>query len=1005
MKKNNVSMAFALILVILFSGIVFAQGAQVPPNQQNTFNVLNTVLQQSQQPAPSQPAQPGGAQPPGAGGSGAAGTITGAGSGAAGTITGAGSAAAGTALGGAAAVSSGTALLPEPQNVKAVWLNSGQQVMVSWDAVSGADKYEVFFKTDSSAAAVSASSGQIIHLNFLHLNGGKDYWYSVTAFDSSTGRGSSSAYVMVGAGSTSTSPTTPTLPPETPFKDLWIGKLLDEEAKEYSCNMFNPDDPLNGKAYGVCFPGTAKTGKIKFPIENASVDSGASNVFVGIYKGFSGRELPLDAKQNEAYITKKLQNGESIEWSRVGANGFDFFFEKGQESFEFSVEGWDEETPFRVYVCQNKEAGGNLCDYFINEKSELEYRVTYVEPNLEAASLTVTKDRGTALDEGALDTGPVLPEPIGPTPTAPVLTPCTECNSIQSCLACLDEGFVRNLFQKRLELVSGYKNLSTGEIVRVKEPEELDALSANAPVQLSAALSSSGVLLEWEGGTGKRFEVLVHSDSSEGPGTPNEVNVLSLPSTFRLYRVPEGQTSFSQAGEKSNYEYSIRAIGEDGTESVFFGHWVKAGEKWRKIGDASDESVKGIELPSPGAEPIIPPSGEALDEREYVVLSFLLADGDTAQIPGTEFDLKVDIKSEWTRLWDDWVNVEVLSRGTGTIVCGVNHLHRVRGDFGRMNEKFIECPDKFGMILEYVSFEDNETKVRLNAMYNKEKAVHSEQIAAASTVRGYEFPAKIGAYVFPGTNYKVHVIDSLHNSIDVEFLENDVSFCGAKGINDNSILLGQRTNVKKKTNCRTLGTVYYIYLGSTTFWVFFDSKGFFSSTINVVSVNLLYEGNVGIARVEIREGTAGEKKVSFGIKDALIGLMLRRSAETAAEVAENVTGESLTGKEVVYSMDEWDAFIAEGGSAGAALTIAAIGAIRGENPRRDVAVTGAIEQNGEIRAVDGIPEKLEAWALEGGKVFLVPASQKTPELVEKGRIFGMEVKGVSTIEEAVEEFF
>ena len=154
------------------------------------------------------------------------------------------------------------------------------------------------------------------------------------------------------------------------------------------------------------------------------------------------------------------------------------------------------------------------------------------------------------------------------------------------------------------------------------------------------------------------------------------------------------------------------------------------------------------------------------------------------------------------------------------------------------------------------------------------------------------------------------------------------------------------------------------------------------------------------------------------------------SAETAVNVAQHYTKKDLSDKDVIISFDIGGKLLG-GPSAGAAITVATIAAIEEKQVKESVAVTGTIESSGEVGVVGGIIEKAQAAADNGVELFLVPEDMLYltyyEKQVEKQRIgpgfiiqrvsyvpkkldlndytmseFGMETKGVSTIDDVVE---
>jgi uncharacterized protein len=98
------------------------------------------------------------------------------------------------------------------------------------------------------------------------------------------------------------------------------------------------------------------------------------------------------------------------------------------------------------------------------------------------------------------------------------------------------------------------------------------------------------------------------------------------------------------------------------------------------------------------------------------------------------------------------------------------------------------------------------------------------------------------------------------------------------------------------------------------------------------------------------------------------------SIQIAKAVAENVTKINGSNYDLIYSIES-NASIIGGPSAGAALTIATIAALKNERLRTDVMITGTINEDGTIGEVGGILEKAKAAKDVGAKLFLVPDGQ------------------------------
>ncbi len=179
------------------------------------------------------------------------------------------------------------------------------------------------------------------------------------------------------------------------------------------------------------------------------------------------------------------------------------------------------------------------------------------------------------------------------------------------------------------------------------------------------------------------------------------------------------------------------------------------------------------------------------------------------------------------------------------------------------------------------------------------------------------------------------------------------------------------------------------------------------------------KGSLGNLTVEVEPG---EGYVYFSA-DPLTQIDTQGAARTAALVASYTLGEDPLSYDFYYRLES-NSMIIGGPSAGAAMTAATIAAMLGKEMKQDVLITGMINPDGTIGPVGGIPEKLEAAARGGAKIFLVPAGQRVIEravpkevkigplimtriekekvdLAELGKKLGVKVIEVSTIAEAV----
>ncbi len=143
---------------------------------------------------------------------------------------------------------------------------------------------------------------------------------------------------------------------------------------------------------------------------------------------------------------------------------------------------------------------------------------------------------------------------------------------------------------------------------------------------------------------------------------------------------------------------------------------------------------------------------------------------------------------------------------------------------------------------------------------------------------------------------------------------------------------------------------------------------------------------------------SGKGNLFLNVANVLVDETLQSSAQTAILVARSVSGKSLSDKDVLINIEatvQEQKVSISGGSAGAAMTLAAIAAMQNKTIRNDVFITGTIREDHTIGRIGAPMAKALAAKENGAVMFLVPAGQ----LSEVGDA-GIEVREVATIEEA-----
>jgi uncharacterized protein len=186
------------------------------------------------------------------------------------------------------------------------------------------------------------------------------------------------------------------------------------------------------------------------------------------------------------------------------------------------------------------------------------------------------------------------------------------------------------------------------------------------------------------------------------------------------------------------------------------------------------------------------------------------------------------------------------------------------------------------------------------------------------------------------------------------------------------------------------------------------------------------EGKGVVTRLLV-EAQPGQGRVLTDINNLLFWIDTQYSIQIAKKVAENITKINVSSVDLIYAI-ETNASLIEGPSAGAALTVATIAALENKTINQSVMITGTINPDGSIGEVGAVAEKAKASKDVGATLFLVPKGQGTEinykpvqkcekigpityctvtyttEKIDISKSIGIEVKEVSTIEEALKYF-
>ena len=197
------------------------------------------------------------------------------------------------------------------------------------------------------------------------------------------------------------------------------------------------------------------------------------------------------------------------------------------------------------------------------------------------------------------------------------------------------------------------------------------------------------------------------------------------------------------------------------------------------------------------------------------------------------------------------------------------------------------------------------------------------------------------------------------------------------------------------------------------------------SSIFVPAVDEQGNGVVTALDVQVSPGSG---RILTNIDKLFFWVDTQNSIRKSTKVAEEITGKDLSKYDIVYTVKA-NASVIEGGSAGAALTVATIAALENKSLNNKVMITGTIEEDGSVGPIGEVVAKAIGAKDVGATLFLVPNGQGSSKVYRPERtcysegsiqicetrtisekIFiskdvGIEVREVRNIREALQYFF
>ncbi|OIO41052.1 hypothetical protein CO154_01585 [Candidatus Pacearchaeota archaeon CG_4_9_14_3_um_filter_31_7] len=195
-----------------------------------------------------------------------------------------------------------------------------------------------------------------------------------------------------------------------------------------------------------------------------------------------------------------------------------------------------------------------------------------------------------------------------------------------------------------------------------------------------------------------------------------------------------------------------------------------------------------------------------------------------------------------------------------------------------------------------------------------------------------------------------------------------------------------------------------------------------------MTVPAVSEDGEGVKTFLILESIPGTGRTLVSIDNLLFWADTQSSIRTARKVASDVTNIDVNKYDLIYSIHA-NASVVGGPSAGAALTVLTIAALRNKEINPKVMISGVINHDGSIGPVSDISKKAKVVKELGFEIFLVPLSQskdviyeekehcekfggvdfcqkeQIPKQIDLAKEYNLTVVEIANINEALEWFF
>lgn len=134
-----------------------------------------------------------------------------------------------------------------------------------------------------------------------------------------------------------------------------------------------------------------------------------------------------------------------------------------------------------------------------------------------------------------------------------------------------------------------------------------------------------------------------------------------------------------------------------------------------------------------------------------------------------------------------------------------------------------------------------------------------------------------------------------------------------------------------------------------------------------------------------------------------MGVVFQDAANTAVFVARKRTGLDLSGSDIIFSIEaQREIPSVDGPSAGALMALLVISSLEDRGLKKDVTLTGTIDEKGNVGMIGGVVEKAMAAKESGKNLFLLPSeNNRLVRYTERTRdVYGIRI--IDVVPEAID---